>query len=341
MVTFPMIMHQPISENEKVTNVAVVAHNVSGVIKWSVSFTCSTNIPPPDPSTHESKKICGINLGWRQTQDGLRIITIVDQDGRKEHILLDEIVQNRFEFSRALQSELDDTLNDYREMIRDWATSPEIEEDESEEAIKWKELAMKVRRSRTHTSMYDLAIEWRNWGKLCEDGKMHELPDFHPEWFVQLEKWRKADKRKRQEKDNIRIKAIGYRTELYRKLARKLAMEYAVISLGQLNLKKAAKSKKAVDQEDVLPAIARSNRHDCSLYSFNQQLKEQALKHGAILVTAERPVTKTCYKCGYAKNIVPPNDIIYKCKKCGSIYDRDINAATVALQDGISVGITP
>lgn len=329
-VVFPMIMHRPIPEDYLVTSVAVHAEDIAGKLEWNVVFSCSTTTPPPDPNTHSSEKICGINMGWRQVDNGLRIISIVDSDDNYQHVMLDELmVRKRLNYSRELQSHLDDALNSHRDLVKKWLDDPILENDDSSEAIQWKELALRTCRSKSPTMMWNLAIAWRNW------------PDFHPEWFVELELWRKVDKRKRQEKDNIRIKALNHRKEIYRQLARQLTMDYSWITLGQLNLKEAAKSKKAKNQENVLPAIARSNRQDASLYSFILELKHQASKHGCIIVDAERPVTKTCHQCGYSKNVVPAEDVIYRCKGCGAIYDRDINAATVALQDGFAIKNRP
>jgi transposase len=52
--------------------------------KWEAVFT--VDLPEPEPST--SQQSCGIDLGWRKVEAGLRVATIADALGRVDHLVL-------------------------------------------------------------------------------------------------------------------------------------------------------------------------------------------------------------------------------------------------------------
>jgi hypothetical protein len=310
-LTFPMIMHRPIPDDARIKEVEVVAKRIAGKIEWSVTFTCTTDAEAPH---HESQSACGLNFGWRQTANGVRVCTLADSVGHKEHFHLPDTVIRRLQYCEQLQSELDEAANELRAQIAEWLAVPcDSAPDE------WREAAEIAKRSRSPGKLIKLALLWRDW-------------DFRQDWREIAEEWRKADKRKRQEMENLRQKAINHRRDVYRNIGKRIADRYSMIGFGQLDLKKAAQLVIADAEENTLPAEARRIRQMSCVSELVEWIEKQAVKAGATIIQATRPVTGTCHVCG-SRQSVKPDMLHHHCTKCGSVWDRDENACVIALQD--------
>ncbi|MGF1546756.1 MAG: RNA-guided endonuclease InsQ/TnpB family protein [Thiotrichales bacterium] len=77
------------------------------------------------------------------------------------------------------------------------------------------------------------------------------------------------------------------------------------------------------------------NRHlsrsvsDMGFFEFRRQLEYKAAMHGGMIVVADRwyPSSKTCSDCGHKLETLPLSVREWECPACGSIHDRDANAA--------------
>lgn len=299
--------------------------------EWSAIFTCHGEAAD---IAHAGQAACGINLGWRQTSHGLLIATLADSAGHTERLYLPPVVGERLDRAERLQSVLDEAANVMRARVALWV------EEAGEDAPKpWLELAASAVRSRSHEPLARLAIEWKAWDWRTDwRGEHAPLDGRAAEAIVgqaqTLEAWRQADKMLRDTMTGIRNRAINGRRKFYEEWAGRIAQRYAVIGLGQMDLKRAAQLVVADVEENDLPDIARRNRQRASLYTLGDWLKQQAAKHGSQVLVAERPVTTTCHVTG--QRIAPQDDsVLYACPACGQTHDRDDNAARVALADAV------
>ena len=64
-------------------------------------------------------------------------------------------------------------------------------------------------------------------------------------------------------------------------------------------------------------------------YEFRRQMTYKCENNGIQLVFADRfyPSSKTCSCCGHVKENLKLNDRKYVCQACGTVIDRDLNAA--------------
>ena len=77
------------------------------------------------------------------------------------------------------------------------------------------------------------------------------------------------------------------------------------------------------------------NRHlsravsDMGFFELRRQLEYKAAQRGAMVVVADRwyPSSKTCSGCGHKLKALPLSVREWACPECGSIHDRDVNAA--------------
>jgi putative transposase len=78
-----------------------------------------------------------------------------------------------------------------------------------------------------------------------------------------------------------------------------------------------------------------ANRHlsrsvaDMGFFEFRRQLEYKAAQRGGVVVVADRwfPSSKTCSCCGHKLETLPLSVREWTCPACGSIHDRDVNAA--------------
>ena len=77
------------------------------------------------------------------------------------------------------------------------------------------------------------------------------------------------------------------------------------------------------------------NRHlsrgvsDMGFFEFRRQMGYKAAQRGGVVIVADRwyPSSKTCSDCGHKMETLPLFVRGWTCPECGSIHDRDVNAA--------------
>jgi putative transposase len=80
---------------------------------------------------------------------------------------------------------------------------------------------------------------------------------------------------------------------------------------------------------------------DASWSEFVRQLEYKALWYGRTLIGIDKwyPSTKRCSDCGHTVAKMPLGVREWICPECGSIHDRDINAARNVLAAGLAVSV--
>ena len=68
---------------------------------------------------------------------------------------------------------------------------------------------------------------------------------------------------------------------------------------------------------------------DRGFFEFRRQLDYKAAQRGGMIVVADRwyPSSKTCSACGHKLDFLPLSVRDWTCPECGSVHDRDVNAA--------------
>lgn len=170
------------------------------------------------------------------------------------------------------------------------------------------------------------------------DGQVHEVPNPRHLGKV-LRKVRRLsrtvsrrqgpDRRTRQEPSNRWRRADAARNKALGKVAdqRKDAIHKLTTSL--------ASTYGTVVVEDLHVAGMVRNRHlarhvaDASFAEIRRQLEYKTAWHGGTLIVADRwfASSKTCSGCGTAKAKLALSERTYVCETCGTVLDRDVNAA--------------
>ena len=126
----------------------------------------------------------------------------------------------------------------------------------------------------------------------------------------------------------LHAKIADSRKDFLHKLSTRLVNENQVIAIETL----------AVSNMQKNHSLAKSIA-DASWSEFVRQLEYKSLWYGRELVGIDRwyPSSKRCSDCGHTVAKMPLNVREWTCPECGTIHDRDINAARNVLAAGLAV----
>lgn len=123
-------------------------------------------------------------------------------------------------------------------------------------------------------------------------------------------------------------KIANSRSDTLHKLSTDLVTRFDVICVEDLHLRGMVKSH----------SLARS-LHDASIGTAVRMIEEKAERYGKTVVKIDRwfPSSKTCSDCGHIVEKLPLSVREWACPECGTIHDRDANAAANILAVGHTV----
>ena len=126
----------------------------------------------------------------------------------------------------------------------------------------------------------------------------------------------------------LHAKITDFRKDFLHKLSTRLVNENQVIAIETL----------AVSNMQKNHCLAKSIS-DASWSEFVRQLEYKSLWYGRELVGIDRwyPSSKRCSDCGHTVKKMPLSVREWTCQECGTIHDRDINAARNVLAAGLAV----
>lgn len=111
---------------------------------------------------------------------------------------------------------------------------------------------------------------------------------------------------------------VNIRRDVAHKLTANLVQRFRWIGVEDLNVA-------GMQRTRLAKSIA-----DAAMSEVLQQLHYKALLAGSTIVEADRfyPSSKTCSTCGVVYVTLTLNERCWTCTSCGTIHDRDVNAAT-------------
>lgn len=126
----------------------------------------------------------------------------------------------------------------------------------------------------------------------------------------------------------LHAKITDSRKDFLHKLSTRLVNENQVIAIETLAVSNMQKN------HNLAKSIA-----DASWSEFVRQLEYKSLWYGCELVGIDRwyPSSKRCSDCGHTVKKMPLSVREWTCPECGTIHDRDINAARNVLAAGLAV----
>jgi putative transposase len=141
-----------------------------------------------------------------------------------------------------------------------------------------------------------------------------------------------ANRRKAKAKiARLHTRISNIRKDGLHKLTTELVNRFAVIGIEDLNVKGMMANGK------LSRAVA-----DMGFHEFRRQLDYKAAMAGTRIVVADRwsPSSKTCSDCGHVVPTLPLSVRDWVCPACGSVHDRDRNAAINLMNIAASSAVT-
>ena len=126
----------------------------------------------------------------------------------------------------------------------------------------------------------------------------------------------------------LHTRTLDTRRDFLHKLSTRLVNENQVIAVESLSVANMQKNR----------CLAKSIG-DAGWSEFVRQLEYKSLWYGRTLVGIDRwyPSSKRCSECGHTVARMPLKVRQWTCPECGSIHDRDVNAARNVLAAGLAV----
>lgn len=296
-VTLPVIMHRPLPENGKITEIRVQVLQRAGKPVYSLLVTLGFY---EEPRKATGTGVCGLDLGWSASDsdpevDG-HVLTVgaVAGDQGAEVLTLDV---GKHLHAESVQSATDKEFDEAKQHLLD---------------------ACKAL-GETPRELRDLH-KWRSHGRLRR--AIHRLSKLgHPLADRRMVDWLRHSRHRRYV-DHIRHDAREARKHHYRNIAARLSKQYHTVVLENLNL--AAMGR----QGEVANTSAKTQ--------FNWQLKAAAvnelrlaLKNVGLRVVEVNPAftSQTCSECGSVDAKSRVSRALFQCSSCGHSTHADVNAA--------------
>ena len=163
---------------------------------------------------------------------------------------------------------------------------------------------------------------------ICSDGAVYDLPDISKEEDrikkINRTMCKQSKGSKNFLKNKIKLQKIYLKIQNTRNDAQNKIIESIInkkpkfITIEKLQVEEMLKNR-----------ILSHSLQKQSFYAFSQKLKNKCLENGIELrqVSQYFPSSKTCSECGCIDRELQLKDRIFKCKECGAIIDRDLNAS--------------
>jgi len=170
---------------------------------------------------------------------------------------------------------------------------------------------------------------------VTSEGERVAAPRFYRSAQRQLRRAQRSQSRKvkgsnnrykaRQRVARVHQQIAAKRNDFCHKLTTRLVKDHDAVCIEDLNVKGLARTKLA------------KSMLDASMGMIRRQLTYKGVWYRTHVVAVGRfyPSSKLCYECGYKHDGLTLADRAWACPSCGSILDRDLNAARNIKREGL------
>lgn len=342
-VRFPIILDRPLPEEGEIKQIVVTRTREGLRTRWACSMTLRL---PAFTDLSASGTACGINLGFKQTPAGLRVATLVGTDGQQVHLCLSPQWLARMDYAQAIRSRMDQEINDAWQpclagagawVEANPALSPQEGNRPDEEPGSSPQPGNNPEDITLSQALARMKRAWRPHARhlvILERAWTAQAPLHAPEVLDGLRRVLIRNRLWMIQWTGLRQRGLRHRREVYRHFARDISLRYAQVALDDLDLRQLAVLPK--DEPHDLPQPGRAQRVRAALHELRSALRLALDKQQGVLARMAGKTTHRCHVCG--AEIPPtrdPTDLILRCARCDSQYDRDFNAACV-LRDWIT-----
>lgn len=299
-VTWPVVYDRPIPPEARIQEVTVTRVSVADAWYWSVSFL--VRLPLEDKAEVADTTVCGIDLGWRRLNDGIRVATIYDGT-RSEFVVLPEIFLRRLDRVEELQSLRTKSIVAPLAAVRElqWPHAP----------APLRPLAMRALRTKAPRDLHDLAVAWR------------EHPGWHGDAAAEVARWRAQDRKDWQEQDGLSRRITNARRDLYRCAVKRIAERFGRAAIEDIDWRRIGEIETADGQTNEIALATGRYRSLAAPGTFIAELR----RTGIPLYEHNGKSTWECWYCGREHTPADRSQLHHQCRNCNRTWDQDVNAA--------------
>lgn len=302
LLSIPILIHRPFPPGCRIKAATLTRRRTApGHIEHAAVFTVAIDeeIPQRLPARRAA-----IDIGYRVTTAGLRVAVLTDDAGGIEHVTLPPQILRRMDLCERIQSEIDDALNTAwpRFTGRDWSEAPEA----------MAEVIESLRRARRPHPRHLVRLR-AAWSE-----------DWQAEEREELDAMLREDLRERRRLAQTRARALGHRKDWMRKTVAGWLRRYGEIVVDGHDLRIVRESH---GEESPLPDIVRRNQRLAAPGELRAWLIDAGKRAGVKITIHKGKSTWACHSCGTEHKPVHADDLIHRCRHCGSVWDQDENAA--------------
>ena len=322
---FSCVLHRPLPEDSVVKRVQLCGRRIHGrKIKWSISVT--VEVPGVKQFRVSTRSTATINTNWRVTEDGLRIAALLDSTGTEELITLpaQEEASLRLPSNDVLKSvsyrkEMDTRIAAFINHLREYTL------DQKKHIIDIDPSLFVNMHVANRKRFFQIA-------KACANQGHNEQADYiyntlrKQDYFIN----RLANHRRR-----TRIR----RKHFYYNLAHELCIKYHTIVLDNSDIKELGMPNKRDEKGEDPAELAQKFRAEAAIGEFRMILKQVAAKYEDTQILFENAawISRLHFGCGHQQS-EPTDKLLITCEKCGTVYDRDINAVRNLMSQYVGAG---
>ena len=333
---FDVIYHRPIPDEAIIQNGKILRTRTGDKFRYDLVLT--VKLPLPQKPQAPLAQAIGVDIGFRQSEQDklIRAFVMASVDGSYiKEVILPKKMQDAFNHIDDRKGLLDETAADLGNIIK-----PLLQE--MPEVIAWKEQRASGEDRRVPTDPQEkikhyminhcaaIAYAKRNVTLSFERAyKIARTLLHHPHLLPEdvekaILKWWRGHSRCYRELHNLRAKQLRHRNDYYRQVASELVSQKSLIAVEAKFLAKIAETR---EKNNELKKKARSNRVLAAPHMMISAIRNAADREGVPFIEVNPwNTSKTCFECG-AINKALKSEIEWRCQQCGTIHDRDINAA--------------
>lgn len=319
-----VVFHRPLPDDAAIKWVYLHRYPRADRDEWKLSVVISREDGWAKPDNSFSGA-CGVDVGWRMVDAGLRVAYWVGDDGASGELIIPHADVSRWSKAESLTGIIDREFNAARDRLADWlltnASGVRVDDGNWAAILSATE---HIRQWRSVERLERVIVRWRD-----------QRFDGDSEIFAAMEAWRKQSKHLRIWRDNQRSKAINWRDNLYRNFAAMLTRRYHTVAVEDANWSNLARLKPA-ELEDASDAASREYRRVASVGRLIQVLSERA---SSVLRVDSKHTTKRCHACGELEEFDAAVELVHTCGYCSDCWDQDANAALNLLSAAASAPV--
>lgn len=341
-IDLPVQAHRWLPQDADITRAKLTVTRLGADLQARLSITA--RLPHPTVPRRGDLPTLAIHLGWHAIDEGVVVahwrsdrpvaippeladVIVPIVEGNSGRVIAPGSIGTRLERYAEIASARDAALNDIRDRLSTWLADhgPRPHPIRPDEQI----TAADVARWRSPARFAALALAWRG----------SDLEIAQP-----LEAWRRADKLLWQQQAHGRARALGHRTDLWRRVASALVSQCGRLVVDDTNI--SAMIRNTMEHTRIPADLQRQidrRRDHAAPGALRSSMVAAATRDGVpVIVVPAAGLSRIHAGCGYENRVESRRrrrKII--CGGCGRTYDPDLSATALMLARAAQPPVQP